>query len=105
VDNLIDNALRFAPAGSVIELSLRDEPGSVILEVADRGPGFDRDFLPRALERFSRPDDHRHRADGGAGLGLAIVRAITQAHHGQVTAQNRDGGGAIIRVTLPKAAA
>ena len=105
VDNLIDNALRFAPAGSVIEVSVRDEPGSVVLEVADRGLGFAPDFLPRAFERFSRPDDHRHRADGGAGLGLAIVWAIIQAHDGQVTAQNRDAGGAIVRVTVPKRAA
>jgi two-component system OmpR family sensor kinase len=102
LDNLTDNALRFAPAGSAVELSLRQADGEVTLEVADRGPGFPADFLPRAFERFSRPDRSRSRDRGGAGLGLAIVKAIAQAHGGRVAAGNRSGGGALVQVVLPR---
>ena len=69
--------------------------------MADAGPGFPAGFLPHAFERFSRPDDGRARADGGAGLGLAIVDAIARAHGGTATASNRPGGGAIVQLLLP----
>jgi two-component system OmpR family sensor kinase len=101
VDNLVDNALRSAPAGGTVEISAAAQDGSLVIEVADRGPGFPLEFLPRAFERFARPDSGRARADGGAGLGLAIVQAIAQAHGGQATARNRPGGGAVVRIELP----
>jgi signal transduction histidine kinase len=103
VDNLVGNALRYAPAGSAIGVSAAARDGALTIEVADRGPGFPPEFLPRAFERFARPDSGRARADGGAGLGLAIVQAIAQAHGGQATAQNRSGGGAVVSVELPGA--
>ena len=103
VDNLVGNALRYAPAGSAIGVSAAARDGALIIEVADRGPGFPPEFLPRAFERFARPDSGRARADGGAGLGLAIVQAIAQAHGGQATARNQSGGGAVVTVELPGA--
>jgi signal transduction histidine kinase len=102
LDNLTDNALRFAPVGSTVDMSVRAVGGTVILEVADEGIGFPAEFLPRAFERFSRPDSSRTRDRGGAGLGLAIVKAITDAHGGQVTARNRHPGGAAVQINLPR---
>jgi signal transduction histidine kinase len=101
VDNLLDNALQFAPPGSTVEISIRQQAGEVVVEVLDSGPGFPPGFLPRAFERFSRADDGRVRGHGGAGLGLAIVKALTEAHGGRVDASNRPSGGAIVRLTLP----
>jgi two-component system, OmpR family, sensor kinase len=103
VDNLVDNALRFAPGGSVIVLAARADGTDLDLEVRDDGPGFPAGFLPHAFERFRRPDSGRSRDDGGAGLGLAIVRAIVAAHGGVATASNGPGGGAVVRLRLPGA--
>jgi two-component system, OmpR family, sensor kinase len=103
VDNLVDNALRFAPADSVVVLAARADGTDLDIEVRDDGPGFPADFLPHAFERFRRPDRGRARGDGGTGLGLAIVRAIVAAHGGVATAGNRLGGGAVVRLHLPGA--
>jgi hypothetical protein len=103
VDNLVDNALRFAPRGSEVVISARstDEKGGATIEVVDSGPGFPVDFLPHAFERFRRPDSGRARSDGGAGLGLAIVSAVASAHRGRAIAQNRPEGGAAVSLVLP----
>ena len=102
VDNLVDNALRFAPPGSVILLSAAVCHDGLRVEVSDDGPGFPAGFLPHAFERFSRPDSGRSRDDGGSGLGLAIVRTVATAHGGTATAANRPGGGAVVRLVLPQ---
>jgi two-component system OmpR family sensor kinase len=104
VDNLIGNALRFAPSGSGIVLAARAAGSGLDIAVSDDGPGFPAGFLPHAFERFARPDSGRSRGDGGAGLGLAIVRAIAAAHGGVATAGNKPGGGAVVRLHLPGAA-
>jgi len=104
VDNLVDNALRAAPPGSTVRLSARARGGDLTIEVADSGPGFPQEFLPHAFERFRRPDSGRGRAEGGAGLGLAIVQAIAVAHGGTASARNLPGGGAAVRIDLPAAA-
>jgi two-component system, OmpR family, sensor kinase len=106
VDNLIDNAIRHAPAGSTVgvtgQVGLgRDLPG-IVIEVRDHGPGFPAGFLPHAFERFRRADAARSRADGGAGLGLAIVASIVGAHGGRVVAGNHPEGGARVRIELPR---
>ena len=93
VDNLLDNALRFAPRGSVIVLAARADGPDLGIEVRDDGPGFVPGFLPHAFERFRRPDTSRSRDDGGTGLGLAIVRAIAVAHGGTASAANKPEGG------------
>lgn len=104
IDNLVDNALRFSPAGGQIVICARAAGPDLEIEVRDRGPGFPADFLPHAFERFRRPDSGRARSDGGAGLGLAIVSAIAQAHGGRATARNRAEGGAVVALELPGAA-
>jgi signal transduction histidine kinase len=104
VDNLLDNALRFAPRGSVIELVARARGPDLDIEVRDDGPGFPAEFLPHAFERFRRPDSGRSRGEGGAGLGLAIVQAIAVAHGGVAFARNKPGGGAVVGLRLPQAA-
>ena len=103
VDNLVDNALRFAPAGTHVTMSARASGTGLVIEVADAGPGFPADFLSHAFERFRRPDTGRARSDGGAGLGLAIVAAIAAAHGGTTTARNGPDGGAIVAIELPGA--
>jgi two-component system, OmpR family, sensor kinase len=103
VDNLVDNALRFAPAGSQVDLVAAASGADVTITVADTGAGFPAEFLPHAFERFRRPDDGRSRAAGGAGLGLAIVAAIARAHGGKAVAGNRPAGGAEVTLQLPGA--
>jgi len=102
VDNLLDNALRVAPPGSVVGVHASRYDGVVVVEVEDDGPGFPPEFLPHAFERFHRAGQHRTRQDGGgAGLGLAIVEAVAQGHGGRAEAANRPGGGALVRLVLP----
>ncbi len=100
LDNLVDNALRYAPPDSTIEVRARRVDHDVEIEVLDQGPGFPPEFLPHAFERFRRADDSRSRANGGAGLGLAIVRAVAEGAGGTATAANRRGGGAAVRVQV-----
>ena len=82
-------------------LSARARDGRVELHVADEGPGFAADFLPRAFDRFSRADDARGR--GGTGLGLAIVDLIARAHGGEAGVSNRPGAGADAWISLAAA--
>lgn len=102
--NLLDNAIRYSPAGEPIELSACGFPGRVVITVRDRGAGFPEAFLPHAFERFSRADPARHSAAGGAGLGLSIVSMIAVAHGGQARARNDPAGGAVVEVELPEPA-
>jgi len=102
--NLIDNALRHGPRHGTIRVSAAGFAGRVVLRVEDNGPGFPDDFLPRAFERFSRADAARGSADGGAGLGLAIVDLIVRAHGGRVQAGNRPEGGAVVTAEIPEPA-
>ena len=105
IDNLLDNALRYAPAGSAVELLGRAEDRAdgawVVVEVADRGPGFPPEFLSRAFERFQRADRAREHGTGGTGLGLAITRSLVRAHGGEAVVAGRPGGGALVRLELP----
>lgn len=106
IDNLLDNALRFAPPASTVTVRLAqaDESKSVRLEVLDHGPGFPTEFLPHAFERFRRADESRQSGSvggAGTGLGLAIVASLVHAHGGTVTASNRAAGGAWVSVELP----
>jgi two-component system, OmpR family, sensor kinase len=96
--NLVDNALRYGEGE--VRLSARPASAMVELHVSDQGSGFPPDFLGRAFERFSRPDHARTR--GGAGLGLAIVRAIAEAHGGSAHA-GRAEAGADVWLSVPGA--
>jgi signal transduction histidine kinase len=105
VRNLLHNALTYAPSGTRVTVGLRTEnrgTGPVaVIEVADRGPGFDGSFLARAFERFERGNAVRSSHGEGHGLGLAITRNIVRAHGGEAHAMNRPGGGAVVRLELP----
>jgi heavy metal sensor kinase len=99
--NLIDNSLRHSPRGSTVTITTKTDGAHLALEIADEGPGFSADFLPRAFDAFARSDAGRTRSDGGAGLGLTIVQAVAEAHGGSVVANNRAGGGAVVTITIP----
>ncbi|MCU1460869.1 MAG: putative transrane sensory transduction histidine kinase for metal resistance [Acidimicrobiales bacterium] len=101
VDNLIDNAIRHSPPNGAITVAGCRDNGALVVAVTDDGPGFPPEFLPHAFERFRRADTARARVDGGAGLGLAIVRSIAEAHLGTASATNRPSGGAVVEVRLP----
>lgn len=96
--NLLDNALRHAPADGTVRLIVRAPHGHVDVRVLDTGAGFADDFKARAFEPFTRADPARS-ADGSAGLGLAITKAIVEAHGGVITLG--DGPGGDVRVSLP----
>jgi signal transduction histidine kinase len=96
LDNLLINALRHA--NTHVQLAARGDGQFVELHVTDDGDGFPADFLPHAWERFARADPSR--TDDGAGLGLAIVRAIAEAHGGQAQAANLATGGADVWITV-----
>jgi signal transduction histidine kinase len=99
VRNLVDNACRHARSAVVV--SVRRSDGHAELDVADDGPGVPPDQRARVFERFVRLDDARARADGGAGLGLAIVAEVVAAHGGTVDVVGSPMGGALFRVRLP----
>ncbi len=91
VRNLLDNAIRHAPAGSVVQVEVLggSQPS---VRVLDEGPGFPPGFADEAFERFARADPSRNRATGGAGLGLAIARGLVEAHGGRIWIEPADGG-------------
>ena len=99
--NLLDNALRQTPSGGTVTVRAATENGFLRLEVDDSGPGFPEEFLPMAFVPFARPDGGRSRPDGGAGLGLAIVQAVAEAHGGRAEATNLPAGGASVVLVLP----
>ena len=99
--NLVDNAVKYTPAGGAVQVSLKREEGQVVLSVADNGNGIPEADLPRVFERFYRVDKARSRAAGGTGLGLSIVSDTVKRRGGTVEAANRPGGGAVFTVRWP----
>ncbi|MCX5789291.1 MAG: DUF4118 domain-containing protein [Elusimicrobia bacterium] len=95
--NLIENAAHHTPAKTPIDLSARAADGWLTLTVADRGPGVEPADLDRIFEKFYRAQT----AAGGAGLGLAICKAVVEAHGGDIRASNREEGGAAFTLRLP----
>jgi signal transduction histidine kinase len=105
VANLLDNAVRLAPAGSRVRLATGSEGDRAWIAVADEGPGIAPEDQPHVFDRFWRADKARSRADGGTGLGLAIVRQIVESHGGQVRLQSKVGLGSSFVIWLPVTAA
>ncbi|HLL75225.1 MAG TPA: heavy metal sensor histidine kinase [Pyrinomonadaceae bacterium] len=100
--NLVDNAVKFTPAGGVVRLSLEGRGGQYRLSVSDTGPGIPPHARAHVFERFYRADKARTRAeDGGAGLGLAIARWIAQAHDGELELHDSGGKGSTFVARLP----
>jgi two-component system sensor histidine kinase KdpD len=100
--NLLDNSLKFAPKGSLIEVKAYENEEKVFFEVIDNGIGIAADILPHIFDRFftngSKISDSRR----GVGLGLAICKSIVEAHKGTINAYNKKEGGAIFRFNIPK---
>ena len=102
VINLLDNAIRYTPAGGTVTASLEADSDLVALQVKDTGIGIAPVDTPRVFERFYRTSEARSRQDGGFGLGLAIVKWIAESHRGVVECSSRPGFGSCFTVTLPR---
>jgi len=101
LDALIENAIDHTEADDTIELSARCEGEKIILAVADSGTGIPAADVGRIFGRFARIDAGRNRETGGFGLGLAVVKAIAEAHHGSVRVQSTVGQGSVFELSLP----
>jgi two-component system sensor histidine kinase KdpD len=97
--NLFDNAIKYGPKGTPLELSATESVFTVTVELADRGPGIPPGEEEHIFQKFVRGRG----ATGGVGLGLAICRTIIHAHGGKIWAENREGGGAVFKFTLSAA--
>ncbi len=100
-ENVLRNAIRFAPAGSAVETSVELQPRGVGISVRDYGSGVPQDALGRIFDPFYRVDDSRDSASGGAGLGLSIARRAVLLHHGTITAED-SAPGLRVKINLPR---
>lgn len=101
LDNLLENAVEHTPPDGRIEVSWALEGESMILGVTDDGEGIEPAELPRVFEPFFQGSRRHNRSHRGTGLGLALVRAIAEAHGGEAAVADRPGGGTSVRVVLP----
>lgn len=99
VANLVDNAVKYTPAGGRVRVSAAPAAGGPVIEVSDTGAGIPPDELPRIWERLFRGD--RSRSERGLGLGLSLVKAIAEAHGGRVEVESEVGRGSTFRIHLP----
>lgn len=100
--NLVDNALKYTPAGGRIEVQVAAVNGEVEVQVNDTGYGIRPEDLPRVFDRFYRADRSRTRGSGGTGLGLAIAKHIVEAHGGRISVNSRPNEGTTFRFTIPR---
>jgi len=100
--NLLDNAIRFTPGGGEVALRTASDDGGSVIEISDTGIGIPAAALAHVFDRFYRVDAARSREDGGAGLGLSIVRSICTAHGAEVDVQSRPRAGSSFRVRFPR---
>jgi len=99
--NLLDNAIKFTPPGGSVSLRTDEADGYALLEVRDNGIGIPAAALSHLFDRFYRVDEARSREDGGAGLGLSIVRSICSAHRGEIEVESAPGKGSVFRLKFP----
>jgi heavy metal sensor kinase len=101
--NLLDNAIKYSPAGGGIRLVAISRSGEAILEVRDSGPGIAPEHIARIFERFYRVDKGRSRDAGGVGLGLSIAQWAVDVHGGHIQVESPKTGGSVFRIVLPEA--
>ena len=102
IENLLSNALRYTDAGGAVTVSMSSDAAEMRIEVADSGIGIGAADLPYIFERFYRTDVSRARTSGGIGIGLAIVKAIVEAHDGTITVASDPGEGSRFTVRIPR---
>jgi two-component system phosphate regulon sensor histidine kinase PhoR len=102
LSNLVDNALKYCPEKSSVQVSARESGTKLQILVSDNGPGIDAKHLPRLFERFYRADNGRSRDMGGTGLGLSIVKHLVEAMGGEVSVESTPGQGSTFAFTLPR---
>jgi heavy metal sensor kinase len=102
--NLVENGVKYTPAGGRVEISVAALAGEAVIAVEDTGPGIDPGDAARIFEPFVRLDAARDRESGGSGLGLAIARSIVVAHRGTLEVERRQAGGSRFAIRLPLAA-
>jgi signal transduction histidine kinase len=102
IDNLLENALKYAPQGQPYQVHLARRESTVTFSVGDSGPGVPRPIAHKIFEAFQRGDERLSKATSGTGLGLFLVRAIARAHRGDVALERDPRGGALFRVSLPQ---
>jgi heavy metal sensor kinase len=103
VVNLLDNAIKYTPSGGCVALSVRREGAYAVLDVTDNGIGIPAEALPHVFKRFFRVDGSRSREQGGAGLGLSIVKSICSAHGALIEVSSAPGRGSTFRIKQPLA--
>jgi len=101
--NLLDNAVKYCPEGSEVQVRLETDRESMIVEVADNGPGIPPEDLPHVFEKMYRVEKESTRSVEGSGLGLSIVKRIVELHSGQIAVESAVGEGTTFRVRLPLA--
>ena len=105
LSNLLSNALKFSPHGGHVTVEARQAGESVVISVADHGPGIPEEFRSRLFERFTQVDSSATRSAGGSGLGLSIVKGLVEGMHGRVSLDTEIGRGTVFHLELPAAAA
>jgi heavy metal sensor kinase len=99
--SILENAVKYTPAGGHVSLNFHLEDGNAIVEVSDTGIGISEQDLPHVFERFYRADQARSREVRGSGLGLSIAKWITERHHGELQIQSRSGLGTTVTIHIP----
>ena len=102
-ENLVENGMKYGASGKRVDIALAPDGKEARVSVRDHGPGIAAEHLPRLTERFYRVDVGESRAQGGTGLGLALVKHILNRHHGRLTIDSKEGEGATFTVRLPSA--
>lgn len=105
IENLLANAVKYSPRGTAVDVSLREEPDTIEVVVADRGPGIPEPLKGVLFQKFGSVEAHSGRARRGHGLGLHLVKLVASAHGGSVSARDRSGGGSDFVLRLPRRAA
>jgi heavy metal sensor kinase len=104
ITNVLDNAIKYSPVGSTIDIRVGQSADGAFIAIADQGSGIPAEHRERIFDRFFRVDDARSRDRGGVGLGLAIAKWAVDMHSGQIRVEPRPGGGSQFRIVLPLAA-